>query len=274
MRRPAAVALRWLLGSAVAAASLIPVIAVPAEAGTAVRGADISWPNCPKGEGIPSRRSLGEPMPDATARFVVVGLTNGPGFYPNPCLANQLRWVRNHHRLLAVYALTTYPTKAEIKAYGGGGPYNAATKKGRLQNASHAEAEYNLSTISAVELTVPMIWVDVEPYPVSPWSKNHTANQTVVSAVTSAYLAAGYQVGIYTNPNGWPEVVGTAMLPELPTWSTIGSGHEPEARRQCSRGPSGGPDWMVQFWIGNRDYDVLCPAGRRNLSSIFAATTS
>lgn len=235
-----------------------------------VQGADISWPNCPKGEGIPSRRTEGEPMPLTTASFVVVGLTNGPGFYSNPCLANQLRWVNVHQRLLAAYALTTYPTKAEITTYGATGPYNAATRRGALQNASYAEAEFNLSTITAVGMSVPMIWVDVEPYPVSPWSHNLAANRVVVSAVIAAYQAAGYQVGIYTNPNGWPQVVGNAQLLDLPTWSTIGAGRLPEAHRRCSNGPSGGPDWIVQWWIGHRDHDVLCPAGRQNLSSIFA----
>lgn len=237
----------------------------PASAATAViQGGDISWPNCPKGEGIPSRRSTGEPLPRPSAQFVVIGLTNGPGFYPNPCLVQQLRWATNHDKLIAAYAMTTYPTRSEITTYGGAGPYRSA-----LKNAAYAEAEYNLSTMSAVELTVPMIWVDVEPYPVAPWSHNLGANRTVVSVVTAAYQAAGYQVGIYTNPNGWPQVVGSAQLTGLPTWSTIGAGRLPAAHRQCSRGPSGGPDWMVQWWIGKRDYDVLCPPGRQNLSSIF-----
>jgi hypothetical protein len=236
-----------------------------------VQGADISWPNCPKGEGIPSRRSSGEPLPLPSAQFVVIGLTNGPGFYPNPCLANQLRWATNHDKLIAAYALTTYPTKAEITTYGANGPYDSTTRQGALKNAAYAEAEYNLSTLSAVGLSVPMIWVDVEPYPVAPWSHNLAANRTVISAVTAAYQASGYQVGIYTNPNGWPQVVGNAQLTALPTWSTIGAGRLPGARRQCSRGPSGGPDWMVQWWIGSRDYDVLCATGRQNLSTIFAA---
>jgi hypothetical protein len=236
-----------------------------------VQGADISWPNCPKGEGIPSRRSAGEPLPLPTAQFVVIGLTNGPGFYPNPCLTNQLRWAKNHQKLIAAYALTTYPTKAEIATYGATGPYDSTTRQGALKDAAYAEAAYNLSTLSAVGLTVPMIWVDVEPYPVAPWSHNLAANRAVISAVTAAYQAAGYQVGIYTNPNGWPEVVGNAQLTDLPTWSTIGAGRLPGARRQCGRGPSGGPDWMVQWWIGNRDYDVLCATGRQHLSTIFAA---
>src|SRR5690349_13765701 len=37
-----------------------------------VFGADISWPQCPKGMGIPEKRTLGAPMPTAAAEFVVI----------------------------------------------------------------------------------------------------------------------------------------------------------------------------------------------------------
>ena len=65
MRVPAAAAWRSLL----CAVLLVPAIALAeshaSAAGTtaSVKGADISWPNCPEGMGIPSRRSSGEPMP-------------------------------------------------------------------------------------------------------------------------------------------------------------------------------------------------------------------
>ena len=46
------------------------------------KGADASWPNCPKGMGIPSRKTIGLPMPKKHARFVILGLTNGRGSIP------------------------------------------------------------------------------------------------------------------------------------------------------------------------------------------------
>ncbi len=60
------------------------------EVGPRTPGRDIGWPNCPPGLGIPERRTLGKPMPPARVRFVVVGLTNGPAFTPNPCLREQV----------------------------------------------------------------------------------------------------------------------------------------------------------------------------------------
>jgi hypothetical protein len=282
MRIPAFAVLRslvvaLLLGSGVVTSSVMSnATAAPARSGvlapaTGVHGADISWPQCPKGMGIKKRRTEGQPMPTKDASFVVVGVTNGPGFHPNPCLAEQVAWVRSHHRYLAAYAMTTYPRKKDIRAYGQDGPYDATKRRGALRNTAYAEATYNLSTMAAANLVVPMIWVDVEPYPTFPWPKNHRNNRAVVKAVLRAYTEAGYQVGLYTYLNGWKIVVGSWQLPDLPTWSTIGGGRAKQARRACGHGPSGGSDWLMQFWRNSRDKDLICPAGAEQGSVMFAS---
>lgn len=50
-----------------------PPAAVAAASSAPLTGVDISWPQCPKGMGIPSRPTEGKPMPKKSARFVVVG---------------------------------------------------------------------------------------------------------------------------------------------------------------------------------------------------------
>lgn len=225
----------------------------------AMRGADVSWPNCPKGEGIPSRRSQGQPMPKPSARFVIVGLTNGPGFYPNPCLQRQLRWVARHDRLLGAYAMTTYPNRAQYRRYRGSGPYSTATHGGRLANVGYAEARFNVTRIRAAGMTVPMIWVDVEPYPVAPWSRRHRDNRAVVSGVIRGYRSSGLDVGIYTYARGWTAVVGHWRLPQFPTWVAGGGFGARRAVTVCGRGPSGGDAWLAQWSDEHRDYDVTCP---------------
>ena len=262
MRVPAAAAWRSLL----CAVLLVPAITLAeshaSAAGTtaAVKGADISWPNCPKGMGIPSRRSSGEPMPTTAARFVVVGLTNGPGFFPNPCLADQLAWVSSHHRLLGAYAMTTFPRPAQVLRNGGNGPYHGTTARGALRNTGYAQATYNLSTMSSLGMLAPVIWVDVEPYPAAPWTKNHRDNRAVISGAIRAYTESGHQVGIYTYANGWNAVVGGWRRPNLPVWGTIGKGTAHAARAACGVGPSGGPNWLMQWWRNDhRDRDLVCP---------------
>lgn len=210
-------------------------------------------------------------MPTRDASFVVVGLTNGPGFYPNPCLSDQLSWVASHHRSLAAYAMTTYPRRWEISSYGHNGPYDGSTAWGALRNTAYAEASYNVATMGSAQMSAPMIWVDVEPYPTSPWTRNHRANRAVVRAVVRGYRDAGYGVGIYTYPNGWREVVGSWRLPALPTWSTIGPGRAARALRSCATGPSGGRDWLMQWWgDDSRDRDLVCPAGQGKGVAMFA----
>ena len=58
-------------------------------------------------------------------------------------------------------------------------------------------------------LVVPFVWVDVEPYPTHPWSRDRLANRQVVRGVVRAYEDAGYRVGFYSYDGGWRAVVGT-----------------------------------------------------------------
>ena len=74
-----------------------------------VIGADISWPQCPPGMGIEHKETSGQPMPTAEAEYVVIGLTNGPGFHANPCLADQVAWVRERGLLMAAYSVISWP---------------------------------------------------------------------------------------------------------------------------------------------------------------------
>jgi hypothetical protein len=258
-----------------------PPAAVPAAGATdrapssarTVLGADISLPNCPKGEGIPSRRSKGEPFPKPTAQFVQVGVTNGPGFTPNPCLAGELAWVATHHRLLGAYALTTKPRPSQVRRYGTDGPYRHTSAAGRLRNAGYAEAAYNVSTMNALAMVAPMVWVDVEPYAVAPWSHHHSVNRDVLTGVIRGYREAGFTVGIYTYARGWHQIVGAWHLPKLPTWSPVGPRGEHRARAVCHRGPSGGRTWIAQWTGPHRDFDLLCPAAPANPARLFHLPT-
>jgi hypothetical protein len=258
------------LATALALTALTGATSAVAHGEQVVHGADISWPNCPKGEGIPSRRTKGEPMPKPSAQFVVVGVTNGPGFYPNPCLANQVSWVVSHQRLLGAYALTTFPGHKEFRRYRTSGPYVGASRHVGLRNVGYAEAAFNVATMASVGLAVPLIWVDVEPYPVAPWSRHHAANRAVISGVIRGYRDKGYQVGLYTYANGWRDVVGSWRLPHLPTWSTVGHLHARKALAACTVGPSGGETWLAQWYDTHRDYDLICPAGAD--AQIFSST--
>ena len=260
VRTPALAAALLLVGLL---APATPATAATApDAGARLTGGDISWPNCPRGMGIPSRRTLGNPMPLDSAAFVIVGLTNGPGFVRNPCLADQVRWVKEHQRWLGAYSMTTYPRAAERATYGGAGPWRADAPRAVLKNSGYAQAQFNVASMRETGLDVPFVWVDVEPYPTHPWSRSRLGNRAVITGVVRGYEDAGYRVGFYSYLGGWRTVVGDWRKPGYPTWYPVGA--EPdglaEARSRC-RLPSfsGGPVLLGQWVEGNRDRNVTCP---------------
>ena len=261
--------MKWLMALVVAVGVLISPMTSPATGvdGVPRRGGDASWPNCPKGMGIPSRKTLGLPMPKANARFVILGLTNGPGFYPNPCIARQVKWAKKRGIYVGTYAMTTYPKRKQIKQFGTEGPWPATSLRKRLRNTGYAQARFNLATMQRVGLDTPFMWVDVEPYPVAPWTSNRKRNKAVLDGVLRGYRDAGLEVGFYTSPTPWRDIIGTARY-GLPEWRTAG-GHPwsntdiSDARRMCKvSSVQGGPILVAQWWDTKRDYDVLCRRAR------------
>ena len=171
-------------------------------------GADISWPQCPKGLGIPEKRTLGAPMPVAEAEYVVVGLTNGPGFVRNPCLAEQTAYVRDRGLMAAAYAVASYPDDATVARHGRTGPFAGGGRLGPLRNTGYQQARYNVASMREAGLKSPVVWIDVEPVPDFGWSADPVANAAVVEGVARGYRDAGYRIGVYSTPYLWTEIVG------------------------------------------------------------------
>jgi hypothetical protein len=231
----------------------------PARTTPQLLGNDVSWPQCPKGLGIPSRPTEGKAMPPTLARFVVIGLTNGPGFYPNPCLGTQTEWAMSHRVYTAVYAMTTYPTPTQIATYGLAGPYEGTTWLPKLANTGYAQAQVNVASMHAAGLVSPIVWVDVESYRVAPWSTSKTGNKAVLDGVLRGYRAAGLTVGVYSNPHLWNGVVGSARY-SLPEWRTAGPMPKATAQTRCTD-PSfqGGRAVLAQWTTKAMDFDLTCP---------------
>jgi hypothetical protein len=254
------VVLGTVLGPPAAAQDIVPA-PIPR------KGADVSWPNCPKGMGIKSRRTQGLPMPKPHARFVVIGLTNGPGFYPNPCIARQVRWAKDRGMYVGVYAMTTYPSPTQLRRHASTGPWSDGTRMDRLRNAGYAQARFNLATMQRVGLSNTFVWVDIEPYPVAAWTTRRDRNRAVVAGVLRGYRDAGMDVGFYTSPNSWRSIIGDTRY-GIPEWRTAG-GHPwsrtsyAHARRMCrASSVQGGSVLMAQWWDTKRDYDLLCGRAR------------
>jgi hypothetical protein len=267
---PEAARLQALARLAEEAAAELPPVRTPAARTGEVLGADISWPQCPRGLGIPERRTLGLPMPLPEAEYVVLGLTNGPGFTANPCLADQVDWVRARGLMAAAYAVSSFPDDSALAEHGTTGPYDGGSELGALANTGYQQALANVVTMRAAGLSSPVVWVDVEPVPDFEWSGDPVANAAVVEGAVRGYEDAGYVVGIYSTPALWEGVVADLAL-GLPEWRAAGESSRAEARDRC------GDDWSIQGgravlgqWVEDRrDHDLTCPGTAAQLGRWF-----
>jgi hypothetical protein len=238
-----------------------------------VIGADISWPQCPPGLGIPHKISSGQPMPRDDAEYVVIGLTNGPGFHANPCLADQVTYAKERGLLTAAYAVASYPDDATVKAYGREGPYPADTPGAALLNTGYLQARFNVASMHEVGLESPIVWIDVESVPFYEWSTDPASNALVVTGAAKGYADSGLTVGVYSTPHLWASVVGGLTLDGVPEWRAAGQTSMVEALSRC------GPDWSIQGgpavlgqWVEeSRDRNITCPGVEADLGAYFAA---
>ena len=229
--------------------------------GSTVYGNDISWPQCAKRDG-----GNGLPGPQDSASFAVLGLTDGGAFRANPCLASQVVSVRSRHLWAGAYAISTYPTDAELVRYGGTG-----TLTQQLRRVGAAQAAFNLGTMARVGLQSPMIWVDVEPSTRTPWSAGADQNNAVIDGVIAGYQEAGIHAGIYSYANAWKAITGGRSMPGVPTWVPVGHASKSEAAARCvTASYAGGKPWLTQWTDDVYDYNLTCPgvtgqAARGNL---------
>jgi hypothetical protein len=259
-RLPARVSGRAAVMVSAVLAILGPLALLPAPAGAQAAalpalGQDISWPQCAVAQG-----GYAQPMPDTAAGFVVLGLTAGRAFTDNPCLAQQVTWVKARHLHAAAYAFATYPRNTEYRAWGAHGPFTTKTVEGRMMNVGYAQAQASLLTKWVAGLRSPMVWIDIEPRTNRPWSTRTTYNLAVIRGMIAGSNRSGYRTGIYTNASGWKAITGGAQL-GLPEWSTVGPRGRATALAACThRGLQGGPIMLAQYWTSRADYDVICPA--------------
>jgi hypothetical protein len=211
--------------------------------------------------GIPEKRSKGAPMPTAAAEFVVLGLTNGPSFTPNPCLADQVDWVRSRGLMVSAYAVVSWPAPATLEQVKDAGPYDGRTRVGALHNAGYAAAAASVRTMRGAGLDVPGVWIDVEPVPDFDWSSDTAENAAVVEGTARGYRDAGLQIGYYSVPSLWKRVVGSWTTGGAPEWRAAGETSMATALSRCGADWSfgGGPAVLGQWIEEHRDRDVSCP---------------
>ena len=235
-----------------------------------VFGADASWPQCPKGMGIPEKRTEGQPMPTEAAEFVILGLTNGPSFVANPCLESQVQWAKDRKLMVAAYSIVSYPDRRTLRDLGDQGPFPGDSRLGALRNVGYQAALYNLATMRRAGLQTPVVWIDVEPVLHFEWSSDLRANAAVVEGMARGYQDGGYRIGFYSLASLWSRVVGD-LRTGAPEWRPAGSRGLGEALNRCGKDWSfqGGPAILGQWVEDGRDRNVTCPGAVTDLALWF-----
>jgi hypothetical protein len=207
--------------------------------------------------GIPEKRSEGLPMPVSGAAFIVIGLTNGPGFVANPCVAAQVAYARSHQLLTAAYSVISGPTR-----------FSPAGVTG--EQLGYQQARFNIGTMRRAGLVTPIVWLDVESVPHFDWSSDKQANAAVIKGAARGYTEAGYAVGVYSTPYLYAGVAGGMRL-NVPEWRAAGQTSRAEALHRC------GSDWVIQGgsgvlgqWVQDgRDMNTTCPGATAHLERWF-----
>lgn len=235
----------------------IPPISPLAKVSGPLLGGDVSWPQCPKGLGIPEKRSAGLPMPVSGAAFIVIGLTNGPGFVANPCVADQVAYARSHKMLAAAYSVISGPTRFSPRGVTG-------------EQLGYQQAKFNIATMRRAGLISPIVWLDVESVPSFDWGSDKQANAAVVRGAARGYTESGYAVGVYSTPYLFASVAGGLRL-NVPEWRAAGQTSRTEALSRC------GSDWVItggrgvlgQWVQDGRDMNTTCPGATAQLGRYF-----
>jgi hypothetical protein len=243
----------------VVAAAVIGVVALafgtelrlrpPGPAPRGAHGYDISWPQC--------SGSAAGVVPPGDPPYVIVGLTDGTGAAPNPCLDDQVAWAREHGTRIGVYLVAAYPSAAQLAAADDGPLAQCGAKQAcRLRNVGAAEAAQAMSTIRGADIHPPLVWVDVEFRSDGPWSHHVAANLAVLQGIARGLRSARMRFGVYTTPLMWTDITGNYPL-QVPNWLPTGDRSPRHARALCERTATGGPTWLVQY-TRTLDEDLTC----------------
>ena len=202
---------------------------------------DVSWPNCHQSK--------------TSAQAGIVGVTGGLDFRPNPCLGEEPGWF-NH---VSLYMNTGYPDTAHARRFTSSPKRCARGADDCLAyNYGYNAALYAVQLADRQGAHANLWWLDVETE--NSWSasivRNREALQGSIDAIRRSVPFV--QVGIYSSPLQWSQLVGK-WHNQLPSWVATGATSQGPAQAAC-RQPSftGGSTWLAQYTPKYLDIDYAC----------------
>jgi hypothetical protein len=202
-------------------------------------GNDISWPNC-------SSKIA------STAKFGIVGVTDGLGYSTNPCLAKEA----SHFSNPSLYVNTGWnSTSSHINA---SSPRVCTTGDNNClaYNYGYNAGLYGYNAATSVGVHSSVWWLDVETS--NTWSTTAAQNQNSLQGENDALVANGVTtVGVYSTTAQWQSIT-SGWKNGLPNWGATTWTTAKQAAKYCTGHDfTGGGTWLIQF-KGSLDQDYAC----------------
>ena len=202
-------------------------------------GSDISWPNCSS-------------KPPKSAKFGVVGVTDGLGYSTSPCLSSEAA----HFSNLSLYVNTGWNiNSSHINATS---PHvcTAGDNNCLAYNYGYNAGLYAYNAAGSLGVHSTTWWLDVETS--ATWSSNTQQNQNSLQGEYDALKVSGATtVGAYSTTTEWNSITGN-WLNNWPSWGATTWTTAKQAKTYCSGHEfTGGVTWLIQF-TGKLDKDYAC----------------
>jgi hypothetical protein len=252
-------------------------------------GADASWPVCkhPATYGLP-----------ADPAFAIIGINDGEPGPLSACLARELAWAAgvpggSTQPDLAYYVMAADPfspyesrwtkpiwpktnlyhgVRVSIPPAYGTGCTGSHTSAACAYVFGWTAAFRDAHLPGLVDAATTHYWIDVEAP--RDWSTNPSFNEAIVEGMQAYFTTPiasgglGTTAGLYSTPDVWAQIVGDVRtgspLPKLDEWTSIGDGDEVAAAAALATPEPllyGARVTMVQYWIGDEDWDYA-PAAK------------
>lgn len=215
-------------------------------------GYDISFPQCRTG------------YPSQPRSFVIVGVTSGRAFRPNPCFSAEYKWAASTSDLPpSIYMNLNY-------AVGSTAYFGLSGPAGDCDREDDACIAYNYGYNAAknsFEYADPQSaktwWLDIENS--NSWSPRIWQNDQVIQGAIDLLQSKGVTIGVYSSKSQWNAIAGSNFRPRLTNQSSLanwvlGASSLSTAPNRCSADYAfgGGTVWLVQYPAGDYDGNYVC----------------
>ena len=216
----------------------------------------------PEGDGHPAEALRGRADADRCGEVRGHRADQRPVLLPRTrAWPDRSQWVKDRRLLAAAYAVVSYPTADDPgAARRRRGPYDGKDRLGALRNVGYQAALFTVGEMRKVGLQDPDRVDRRRAGPALPLERRPAGQRGGGRGDGARLPRQGYQIGFYSTPHMWGEIVGGWRYP-LPSGVRPAQRGEPEALRRCQKDWSfaGGPGVIGQWVEDGRDRNVMCP---------------